>query len=1095
VLEYIEGKTLKQLIQEQTLDFESIYKAAIQIAQTLDAIHEQNIIHKDISSNNILHDQIDNKIKIIDFGISTRTNLRNEAAPNINKLEGTLAYLSPEQTGRMNRSVDYRTDFYSLGAVIYEMSTGIIPFDFDDSLQMVYAHLAKEINPASKQNPECPASLCAIVSKLMSKNAEDRYQSAKGLLFDLNHSHQLFKQKKNAELFELGAKDHSGVFQIPEKSYGREKENQLLLDIFDKVANGNVELVLVEGPSGTGKSRLVAEVNKPITNKRGFFISGKFDQLQKDLPYSAFVQAFESLVRLLLAESEELQEQWKEKILANVGSNGKILTDIIPKLELLIGKQPDLAVLEGVASQNRFEYTLKQFVLAFCKSDHPLVLFLDDLQWVDQSSLRLIEVLLSDLEVSHLMMVCSYRDNEVTISHPFYKLTEKLKSEKNKITTIKLSNLSKENLNELLCDAFLADEKKTEELSNLIYSKSKGNIFFIHQFLNSISENNLLRFDHETTSWLWDVKKISELQISDNIVDLMMNRISLLPSPTVTLLSTASCIGNSFDLPDLMSITGKTAQEISAALEQAIENGLITSKVNISHLRNNTESEINLHDFTFRFVHDRVQQTFYLNLNDKQKQESHLNIGKLLLKTLSETELNSSIFEVVNHLNLGGAEYQVSPDYNLCELNLKAGKKARNSAAFEISLQYLRKAIEKLPADSWVKQYTFTLELHNLSAESAYLSGEMDLMEKLVKLISENAKTILDQAFSYEVRINAYNAQNELLKQVMVGVEAVNKLGVKLPTKANKLHVVKELIAVKMALRGKTIESLADLPEMSDPNIAAAHSIMTKIGSAAMYAAPDLLPVIAFRSAYLSIKYGNTVNSAFSYTGYAMILCGALGDIENGFKFGEVALKLAAKTSDPNKKVRPLELFYSSIAHWKKSYRSAIEPLYQAYRMGVESGDFEFASYSINNYLFSKYFSGYNLYELNEENEEYIQVVKSRLHHKTAFYHGGVYAQAAYNLITPSPEPWIFTGPFYNEAELIPKHKEGSDIAMLCMSYYNKFTLAYYYGNYEAANEYAAICKKHLEGSISQPNVNLFHFYFALNQLAQNKTSGVSSAL
>ncbi|MCU0428491.1 MAG: AAA family ATPase [Cytophagaceae bacterium] len=1094
LLEYIEGDTLRQRIRKHAFSLEEVYQIAIQLAETLDAIHQQNIIHKDISGNNIIV-QPDGKIKIIDFGISTRTTLKNEAAPNINKLEGTLAYISPEQTGRMNRSVDYRTDFYSLGIVLYELCLGQVPFDLEDSLQMVYAHLAKEIPLLHTQEPGIPVSLSEIIGRLVKKNAEDRYQSAQGLLIDLKTSWSYFQQGKTFQSFPLGSRDHSGIFQIPEKSYGREKENERLLEIFELSGQGAVEMVLVEGPSGTGKSRLVAEINKPITDKRGFFIQGKFDQLQKDVPYSAFVSALNGLLQSLLSESEEKQEFWKSKLLKNLGGNGQLMVDLLPRLELLIGAQAAVPQLEGAASQNRFEYTLKQFIATFCHQEHPLVIFLDDLQWVDQASLRLIDVFLSDQDLAYLMLVCSYRDNEVGVTHPFAHLIQKLKSGKRKPSKIQLGNLSKENIEELLHDALHSQDKSIERLTNLVYSKSKGNIFFVHQYLNSISSANLFTFDHAESRWTWDIEKIEQLQVSENVVELMMSRIALLGQSTTDLLSMASCIGNSFTLPELKSISGKSARALAEILEPAIENGLLIASANIAHMRNNEESEINLEAFQFRFIHDRVQQTFYQSLSPQTKQSSHLAIGKLLLEKESHPQDAASIFEIVNHLNIGASPVQVSENCTLIQLNQWAGKKARNAAAFAIASQYFETAIRHTEESSWETDYAQRLSLQNDAAEAAYLCGNFELMESLVHMISAKARTPIDEAFAYEIRINAYNAQNKLLEQVQVGLEALKKLGVSMPAKPNKLHVVKELIAIKWALRGKKIESLADLPAMSNANMVAAHSIMTKIGSAAMYAAPDLLPIIAFRSTLLSIQYGNTTHSAFSYSGYAMILCGALGDVENGFKFGEVALTLASKTNDPVGIVRPVEIFYSSISHWKRPYREAIEPLHRMYTMGMESGDFEFAAYSINNYLFSKYFAGLNLFELNEENQEYVESVKTTLHHKTAFYHGGVYAQAAYHLMATTKDPWIFTGPYYNEAEFMPIHTEGKDVAMLCMAYYNKMTIAYYFGAFEKAEEYAQLCGKNLEGSISQPNVNLFYYFKALILLAQQKTAGVGALI
>ncbi|MEO6168508.1 MAG: AAA family ATPase, partial [Chitinophagales bacterium] len=541
-LEWIEAPTLSEAFKNKQGDIIDFLYIAIAIAQAVGEIHRNNIIHKDITPFNILVNLQKREVKLIDFGISSKIDLKQTNLGNPERLEGTLAYNSPEQTGRMNRVVDYRTDLYSMGVVFYEMLTGQLPFPVNDAMELVHSHIAQIPKPCCLVNTSVPKPISDIINILMAKNAEDRYQSAFGVKHDLEICLSQYESRRKVEDFQYRQNDFSGKFQIPQKLYGREKEIALLLEAFERCAEGNLELILVAGYSGTGKSALVREVHKPITKKHGYFIEGKYDQFQRAVPYYAILQAFREFVNILLTEREETLSKLRTEIQEAVGAEGKVLTEVIPNLEFIIGKQPDVPVIGGSESQNRFNYVFRKFVNVISASEHPLILFIDDLQWADSASISLLNVLITDKHNGHFLCIGAYRNNEVNASHPFIIAKEEMEVKGSRISTITIGNLSKENVNDLIAESVGAENETTLELTELVYEKTQGNAFFVNQFLKSLYQEKLLTFDFESHTWKWNVQRVKEQNITDNVVELMARKILRLPEPTQRAMKFAACI-------------------------------------------------------------------------------------------------------------------------------------------------------------------------------------------------------------------------------------------------------------------------------------------------------------------------------------------------------------------------------------------------------------------------------------------------------------------------------------------------------------------------------------------------------------------------
>jgi serine/threonine protein kinase len=687
ILEDFGGESLTKLVNEleaeSSMPLAKFLCLAIAITEILGRIHATNVIHKDINPGNIVFNPETGIVKIIDFGISTQLTRTNPTFKNPNVLEGTLAYMSPEQTGRMNRTLDYRTDFYSLGVTFYELLTGQLPFTTTDILELVHCHLAKQPIPPHQVKADIPPVVSGIIMKLMAKNAEQRYQSAWGLKADLEECLRQLETTGEIATFGLGSQDISDKFQIPQKLYGREAEVETLLTAFERIATGEAkgaELMLVAGYSGIGKSALIQEIYKPITEKRGYFLTGKFDQLQRNIPYSAVVSAFAGLVRQLLSEPEHQLQQWRNKLLTALGTNGQIIINVIPEVELIIGKQPPVPEVGATEALNRFNRVFQKFIRVFCSKEHPLVIFLDDLQWADSATLKLIELMMTDADTRYLFVIGAYRDNEVNRSHPLIMMLEGLTKEGATISRITLTPLGLGVIAQLIADTLCSEISTVKPLAELVVHKTGGNPFFVNEFLKTLYTENLLFFDFEHLSWGWDIAEIESKNITDNVVELMLGKLKRLPHATQQVLKLAACIGAEFDLNTLSIISKKTPEEVFTELVVAAQSGLILAKSEL-------DEQLLVQDY--KFLHDRVQQAAYALIDESQKQVVHLQIGRNLLEKTLPERLSERLFEIVDHLNHGIELLTEQPERDeIARLNLIAAQKAKAALAYSMAQKY-----------------------------------------------------------------------------------------------------------------------------------------------------------------------------------------------------------------------------------------------------------------------------------------------------------------------------------------------------------------------------------------------------------------------
>ncbi|NEP00472.1 MAG: AAA family ATPase [Symploca sp. SIO2E9] len=1084
VLEDLNGESLNRIISKKEFTIAEFLHLAIEIVDILGQIHQEHIIHKDLNPSNIILNQNTGKLKLIDFGISTTLSQETPTFRNPNVLEGTLAYISPEQTGRMNRAIDYRTDFYSLGVTFYELLTGQLPFPTNDVLELVHCHIAKQPTPPQEIKPEVPPIISTLLLKLMAKNAEERYLSAYRIKADLEECLRQWQTKGQIEPFLIDRDNVSDQFQIPQKLYGRESEISALLTAFDRVSQGASEMMLVSGYSGIGKSVLIQEVYKPLTRQHGYFISGKFDQFQRDIPYASLIQAFRSLVQQLLTESEAEINNWREKLQAELGENGLVIIEVIPEVELIIGPQAPLPELPSTELRNRFNLVFQKFIKLFTQPEHPLVIFLDDLQWADRASLELIQLLMTAGENKYLFLIGAYRDNEVNKVHPLIQCLEEIEKAEVTINRIPLPSLALTDVTQLIIDTLFIDLSTAKLLAQLIQEKTDGNPFFINEFLKSLYSEGWLYFNYGNQKWQWDLEQIKAQPLTDNVVELMIKKIKKIPTATQAVLKLAACIGNQFDLKKLAVISEKSIRETATDLRSALQSGLI---VPLSYTYQLVELDVEGLStqlvVEYKFTHDRIQQAVYSLIPEADTQAVHLRVGKLLLQNTSSEESERKLFEIVNQLNKGREliERQIERD-QLARLNLRAGKKAKSSVAHQPAFLYLQIGLSLLGKESWSEQYNLSLDLYVEAAEAAYTVADYEQMECLTEIVLQKAQTLLEKVKVYEVKMQAYSAQMKFMEAVKTGLEVLNLLEVKLPKRPSQSDLRQEIEQIKSALAGRQAQELIDLPQMKDPHKLAAMRVMNYLHSSAYIAINQLSLVNWCRQVNLSIKYGHCADSAFPYAGYGLILC-LREELEAGYQFGQLALRLLERFQDRTFKTRTYAIYKLFLKHWNEPLRDKSSFCMEAYQSAIETGDLEYASSVMVTYAYALYLSGVELTDAKKETAKAIAATIQT--QQEAYLHWTqIYMQAILNLMGQAENPCRLIGEAYDEEKMMPIHLASGDRTAMMHAYSHKLTLCYLFEEFQQAVENADHFEEYAANAGSSFILTTAYFYDALARLA-----------
>jgi predicted ATPase/serine phosphatase RsbU (regulator of sigma subunit) len=1068
---------------------------AVKTAAVLAMLHDANIMYKDVSPYSLFIQGRGQALNVLllDFRLASRLSSEKQEISAVAALQADLHYISPEQTGRMNRTIDYRTDFYSLGVVLYELLTGTLPATGDDQMQIVHAHIAKQPPAPHDIDNKIPRVVSDIVMKLLSKNAENRYNTAHGLQADLQECVLQWTTQGAVSDFVAGKNDISSKFSIPQKLYGREGETKQLLDAFHHAAEtGESKLLLVGGYSGVGKSALIYETHKPITEKRGYFISGKFDQFQRNIPFSAIVQAFRGLMKQLLSESNEQLNIWKEKITEALRENAQVIVEVIPELERVIGKQRPIIELAPSENQNRFYLTFDKFIRVFAQKEHPLVMFIDDLQWADGATLNLAKTLFANNEPSHLLVIGAYRDNEVNPAHPFILTVEEIKKSGYPVETIILQPLVKATIEEMLADTLKTSPKNVADLAQLIMDKTGGNPFFMTEFLKTLNDENLLNFDRAANRWTWNVNDINTKGITDNVVELMVNKMKKLPLQTQEILQLGACVGNQFSLQTLAAASGKSVPTVALDLWSAVQEGMIIPKGDAHQLlkgldtHSSTEEVVSAMNAVDRFLHDRVQQAAYSMLSEEVRTKTHYTIGTILLTTSSAEEREEKIFDIVNQINQGldyAVTQQERDEYAI--LNIEAAKKAKESAAYEPALVYAETAHNLLGTDAWKRRYDLTLDVANQTAELQMLLGHYETMDAIIDEIRANAKNFMDSIPAANTRIYSHKLRSEHEEAVRVGLAALRSLNVKFPAKGTQLTAGKAIVQAKIALR-RGVPDLSTLKPLTDERVKAACNIMGAISGSAYNCDLNLSASFSPASIALHTKYGFMPLSAVSFMNYSAVLAAVLGDVKGAKELSDFALKMIEYYKDEGRKFYHLAKFTYSflLSYWFEPIQNSKKLYYDIYQQALEYGDMEYAGYAIGDMPYTLYFHGAPIQEIIAESQIALHACQ-KVKQQSAVDYVSIFAQTAWNLTNERPDPECLDGEHYSESEIEVSRRIGRK-SNIAEAFFAKTTLAFFWGNYRNITDvYAPEFQKYLDymtGSFFIPSQRFYEgmAFFAL---------------
>ncbi|WP_037471076.1 PAS domain S-box protein [Sinorhizobium fredii] len=948
------GSVLARMIGK-AWDLTPFLHVAIGLAVALGRLHSRGLIHKDIKPSNILVNIDSGELWLLGFGIASRLPRERRAPEPPEIIAGTLAYIAPEQTGRMNRSIDARGDLYSLGVTLYEMLTGTLPFTASDPMEWIHCHIARQPMPPDERVNGIPKPVAAIVMKLLAKTAEDRYQTASGVAVDLEHCLKTWEADHRIDPFPLGAHDVSDRLLISERLYGREAEIDALVAAFDRVVSeGTTELVLVSGYSGIGKSSVVNELHKILVPPRGLFASGKFDQYKRDIPYATLAQALQSLVRQVLSKNDAELGRWRSALLEALGANGALIVDLIPEVSLIVGEQPAVAELPPQEAQTRFQQVFRRFLGVFAQAEHPLALFLDDLQWLDRATLDLLEHLSTHPDVRHLLLVGAYRDQEVGPSHALARTLGAIRNAKGRVQEIVLAPLLPIDVRHLIVDALHSNPVVAQPLVQLVYEKTGGNPFFTIQFLMVLDEEALLAFDHGTAAWTWDMARIRAKGFTENVVDFMATKLNRLPDKTRDFLGKLACLGNSGQTTTSSMVFGVSEDEIHVALWEVVRAGFILRQ-----------------EGAYVFLHDRIHEAAYRLVSEDERLATHLQIGRILAERTTPAEIDKKIFEIVNQLDRGAALIQLPEErQQVADLNLRAGKRARTSTAYASALTYFAAGRALLGNDCWERQHrlVFDLELH--LAECEFLTGELVSAEKRLSALVGRAATVVDRAAVTQLRLALYLTLDRPDRAIEVGLEYLRNVGIEWSQQPSEEDVRQELDRMWQLVDGRSIEQLIDLPLMGDLGWRATMDVLSGLFAPTLLTDSNLYDLVVLRMATLSLEHGNCDASCYAYAHINRVLGFRFGDYQTALRFGQLACDLVQNRGLDRFEARVYASFGAFAIPWMKDLVASRALIRRGFDMANARGDLTYAVFGFKNLITNLLVSGEPLGDVQREAEQ-----------------------------------------------------------------------------------------------------------------------------
>lgn len=1081
-LEDIHAKPLSHFIEKKSFGLLEWLSLAIKIVSAIESIHKKGVLHKDINPGNIIWNPVTKKLQIIDFDLASKFTQENAELSLPFQKQGALAYMSPEQTGRMNRSVDYRSDFYSLGVTFYQMLTGQLPFHSDDPLTLVHQHIAQVAKPLNEIKNEIPEVISSIVLKLMEKKAEQRYQTEYGLIYDLQKCLTNLEQEGVVTFFKIGKHDLVDRFEIPQKFYGREDEINRLLGAFEKACSGHPQIITVSGYTGIGKSTLIHEIYKPIVINHGYFIQGKFDQFQRNLPCLALRRMLQDLCKQIMSERVEQRAHWKERILQAVGRQGRILTNLAPEMESIIGKQDEqdgLTKLDLVADSHRFIYVLNKLVQVLTEKEHPLVIFWDDMQWADSISLKLLENWATKIKSGYLFIILSYRDNEVGRSHPLHLMVNRIQST-SAFSSIHLQPLNLDSITQLIADTLHTSSDQVVNFAKICHKKTGDNPFYLKQFLLQLHHTGKISFDAIQRKWIWDIDNIKEETIADNLIEFMVSRINELPCDKKKMLSFAACIGNIFTLNALAILLDKSQVETAHGLNFIIEkNYLIPYNEKCLYA-----TEIENSSSVYRFSHDKIQEAAYSLLDDKTRAEIHLEIGRILINSMKKHEFEDHLIMIVDHLDRGKDLLVTDDEKNeLIKLNLQAGIKAKLSIAYEQADYYFTMGISLLNKQDWEDKYELCLSLYTEAAEISCILVHYKRMDFLNASVLKHAKTVLDLVRPYRIKILSQITRREPLDAIKTASIILNKLDFNLPISPKIYHMIPVILKARLARHKVSIENSLLMPKMTDERVLAILQVMNDIMTCCVQVSPVLFGFMMGSMFYLTMTYGISEIAPLAFVGYGVIEAGVMKHFDTGYEYGNIGFEMARRYNYKKALPRSIAAFVAFINHAKQHHKESLSLIMEGYQTAIDTGNLEFIFLLSFAHTTLEFNMGYPLDKVLEKvNILAIDMKKSNQDFGLQYIE--MHQQAIVNLLGKSNKTHQLLGPCFNETKKIRTFHKKNDLLAINFVYIIKLMLACFFGNFEIALTYSNQIRKTVKRMLSHLYYPVYLFYDSLAKIA-----------
>jgi len=1068
VLENPGGEPLNRLIQGP-MEMRQFLRFAIGLATTLSQLHKRGLIHKDLKPPNVLVNSTSGQVWLMGFGIASRLPRERQLPEPPEFIAGTLAYMAPEQTGRMNRSIDARSDLYALGVTLYEMLTGGLPFTASDPMEWVHCHIAGQPIPPSELLRNVPDSISAIIMKLLAKTPEERYQTAVGAESDLRRCLVEWNTQGRVDEFVLGQHDTPDRLLIPEKLYGRAQEINTLSASLDRVvASGRTELVLVSGYSGIGKSSVVNELHKVLVPPRGLFASGKFDQYKRDIPYATLAQCFQGLIRPLLGKNEAELRRWRDELLEALDPNGLLIVDLLPELKAIIGEQPPVPELPPQDAQHRFQLVFRRFIGVFARPEHPLALFLDDLQWLDAATLDVLEDLLTQPDVHHLMLIGAYRDNEVDSAHPLMRKLEAIRQAGGKVQEIVLAPLASEDLGRLIADSLHCDQENAAPLAQLIHEKTAGNPFFAIQFISALAEEELLKFDNGEARWSWDLNRIYAKGYTDNVADLMVGKLNRLPVETQSALQQLACLGNSAEFATIQMVYQESNEGMHSQLWEAVKGGLIFRS-----------------EDSYKFLHDRVQEAAYSLIPQELRAEAHLRIGRLLAANTPPEKLEERIFEIVNQLNRGSQLITSAAErVRVAELNFIAGRRAKISTAYASALKYLAAGRALLTQESWEHSYELIFCIECDMAECELLTADMVAAENRLSLLAQHAKSGHDIAVVTRLRLTLYTTLDRSDRGVEVCLDYLRLGGTNWSPHPTSDEVRREYDRIWSMVGARQIEELIDLPLMTNPDLLDAMDVLTEVVTPALFCDENLSSLVICRMVNLSLEHGNCDASCFAYVWLAIIAGPRFANYKDGFRFGRLGYDLVEKRGLKRFQARTYMSFGDIVMPWTKHVQAGRDLVRRAFDAANEIGDVTFAAYSCDHLIKNLLAAGDELAEVQREAENALAFAQ-KVRFGLVIDHLTAQLGLVRTLRGLTPKFGSFDDEGFNELRFERRLASNPALAELeCWYWVRKLQARFFAGDYASAVDSSLSAQRQLWTSPSQFETAELSFYGALSHAA-----------